>query len=146
MFKNLINFWKGKDFLSEVLKDFDEMLKDGEIAFTIACHKLIGASSFEKEEEIKISELQELAQKFGLADSFIFTGWLEDPRIALAVCDIGVVASTNSEVISRATQEFFAFGIPVIATRINVLPEMVQAGENGLLISPGDPAESIRLD
>ncbi len=41
MFKNLINFWKGKDFLSEVLKDFEEMLKDGETIFAISCKSLI---------------------------------------------------------------------------------------------------------
>jgi len=27
MFKNLMSFWKGKDFLTEVLEEFKEMLK-----------------------------------------------------------------------------------------------------------------------
>jgi phosphate uptake regulator len=33
MFKNLIQFWKGKDFLSEVMDDFKIMLSDSEYMF-----------------------------------------------------------------------------------------------------------------
>ncbi len=41
MFKNLMNFWKGKDFLSLVLKEFKDMLDDTEKMFTSVCRKLI---------------------------------------------------------------------------------------------------------
>lgn len=34
MFKNLMQFWKGKDFLSEVMDDFKIMLSDSEYMFT----------------------------------------------------------------------------------------------------------------
>lgn len=37
--------------------------------------------------------------------------------------------------------EAFAYGKPVIATRIGGIPEMVTQGENGLLIEPGDWVE-----
>ncbi len=33
MFKNLIQFWKGKDFLSQVMEDFKDMLNDSEKMF-----------------------------------------------------------------------------------------------------------------
>ena len=33
MFKNLLNFWKGKDFLSGVLEEFKEMLNDAQERF-----------------------------------------------------------------------------------------------------------------
>ena len=33
MFKNLIQFWKGKDFLSQVMEDFKVMLDDSEMMF-----------------------------------------------------------------------------------------------------------------
>ncbi|MBN1586246.1 MAG: hypothetical protein JW937_02315 [Candidatus Omnitrophica bacterium] len=42
MLKNLIAFWKGKEFLSQVLGDFDSMLRDGEVMFTEAYRKLHG--------------------------------------------------------------------------------------------------------
>lgn len=41
MFKNLLNFWKGKDFLSQVLDDFGNMLDDAEGMFKSVCKKLI---------------------------------------------------------------------------------------------------------
>ena len=91
-----------------------------------------------KEEDLKIPELQEYALRLGIDDAFVFTGRLDDPRPAIAACDIGVVASHLSEVISRAAQEFFSFGVPVVATRVNVLPEMVEDEVNGILIQPKD--------
>ncbi|MBL7157412.1 MAG: hypothetical protein ISS92_04530 [Candidatus Omnitrophica bacterium] len=41
MFKNLISFWKGKDFLTEVLEDFKKMLKDTRYMFESVCKGLI---------------------------------------------------------------------------------------------------------
>lgn len=91
-----------------------------------------------QEEEVRIADLKSYARELGVESAFTFTGRLDDPRPVMAACDIGVVASLDSEVISRATQEFFAFGIPVIATTVNVLAEMIQPEVNGLLVPPGD--------
>ena len=41
MFKNLLSFWKGKDFLSHVLDEFSNMLDDAEDMFRSVCRKLI---------------------------------------------------------------------------------------------------------
>ena len=41
MFKNLLHFWKGKDFLSQVLEEFKNMLDDAQIMFQSVCRKLI---------------------------------------------------------------------------------------------------------
>ena len=41
MFKNLISFWKGKDFLTEVLNEFKEMLDDTKYMFESVCKALI---------------------------------------------------------------------------------------------------------
>ncbi|MHC4437409.1 MAG: PhoU domain-containing protein [Planctomycetota bacterium] len=37
MFKNLLSFWKGKDFLVQVLEDFRIMLDDSESMFEMVC-------------------------------------------------------------------------------------------------------------
>ncbi len=102
------------------------------------CGQSLSVLMVGQEEEVSILELQQYAAQLGVQETLTFTGRLEDPRPAIAACDLGVVASTDSEVISRAAQEFFAFGIPVIASRVNVLPEMVQPEVNGLLYHPGD--------
>ncbi len=41
MFKNLLQFWKGKDFLTEVLEEFKVMLEDTKEMFESVCKRLI---------------------------------------------------------------------------------------------------------
>ena len=41
MFANLLNFWKGKDFLNQVLTDFEKMLSYAEEMFHLAYNKLM---------------------------------------------------------------------------------------------------------
>jgi len=41
MFKNILQIWKGKDFLNHVLEDFNGMLDDTEEMFLLVCKKLI---------------------------------------------------------------------------------------------------------
>jgi len=41
MFTNLLSFWKGKDFLAQVLEDFKAMLDDSEAMFQSVCARLL---------------------------------------------------------------------------------------------------------
>jgi len=41
MFKNFLSFWKGKDFLSRILDDFNKMLEDTEDMFSLVLNKLL---------------------------------------------------------------------------------------------------------
>jgi phosphate transport system protein len=63
MFKNIINFWKGKDFLAEVLKDFEEMLNDAETIFSISCSALLGKDGGEKDRIYQIDKKINANQK-----------------------------------------------------------------------------------
>ncbi len=64
MFKNLLSFWKGKDFLLQVMEDFRTMLDDAESMFEAVCARLTGGGGDpELKERIygidkKINELQ----------------------------------------------------------------------------------------
>lgn len=57
---------------------------------------------------------------------------------ALAGIDVLVVPSLVPETFSLAAHEAQALGIPVIASRIGALPELVEDGVNGVLVPPGD--------
>ena len=53
MFKNLLAFWKGKDFLAEVLEAFKEMLNDTKGMFESVCDALIeGRKGADLEEKV----------------------------------------------------------------------------------------------
>jgi len=59
MFKNLLQFWKGKDFLNQVLEEFKNMLDDSQIMFDAVCKRLI-----HKQEEPGLKEkIYEIDQK-----------------------------------------------------------------------------------
>ena len=45
MFKNLMSFWKGKDFLTQVLQEFKEMLNDTSGMFESVCTALLEGSA-----------------------------------------------------------------------------------------------------
>jgi len=53
MFKNLLDFWKGKDFMSEVLSEFNGMLEDAMLMFRSSYGKLVhGEDSQVMEQEV----------------------------------------------------------------------------------------------
>jgi glycosyltransferase involved in cell wall biosynthesis len=49
-----------------------------------------------------------------------------------------LVLPSHSEGLPGVMMETMALGIPVIATRVGAIPEVVKDGENGLLLDPGD--------
>jgi glycosyltransferase involved in cell wall biosynthesis len=71
------------------------------------------------------------------AAGVIFAGTEPDAAGAYAGFDIAVLA-TRREGFALAALEAMAAGRPLVATRIGPLPEIVQAGETGLLVPPGD--------
>jgi glycosyltransferase involved in cell wall biosynthesis len=54
--------------------------------------------------------------------------------------DISVLVS-NSESSPNSATEAMAAGLPVIATRVGGIPEIISDGETGLLVSPGDATQ-----
>ncbi|MBU1147318.1 MAG: hypothetical protein KKD11_03110 [Candidatus Omnitrophica bacterium] len=41
MFKNILDFWRGKDFMSQVLEEFESMLDKSKEMFDLVCRRLI---------------------------------------------------------------------------------------------------------
>jgi glycosyltransferase involved in cell wall biosynthesis len=83
-------------------------------------------------------EMRQLAAEMGLAGRVHFLGQRQDIPDLLAALDIFVLPS-HSEGVSLALLEAMAAGLPVIATTVGGLPEVVRHEENGLLIPARDP-------
>jgi len=79
------------------------------------------------------------AKQSGIGEQVLVTGKVDDIPATLAAFDVGVVASIGSEAFSRAALEYFAMGLPVVATRVGTLPELVEDGKTGRLVPPQDP-------
>lgn len=74
----------------------------------------------------------------GLEDRFHVLGYQEDLPQLLASLDIGVVASLGSEGSSRVSLECLASGVPVVATTVGGIPELLQGGRYGILVEPNN--------
>ncbi|HEU4333725.1 MAG TPA: glycosyltransferase family 4 protein [Candidatus Eisenbacteria bacterium] len=74
----------------------------------------------------------------GLGTSVRFLGFREDVNDLLAAADLFVVSS-YLEGMGTSTLDAMAAGLPVVATRVGGIPEIVADGETGLLVPPRDP-------
>jgi glycosyltransferase involved in cell wall biosynthesis len=83
--------------------------------------------------------LQAQAERLGVGDRVRFLGWRADVSTLLAGVDAFALA-TLGEGFGLAILEAMAQRLPVVATRVVAVPEIVQDGETGLLVPPRDPA------
>jgi glycosyltransferase involved in cell wall biosynthesis len=70
-----------------------------------------------------------------------FLGFVDDPREVarrLRCCDVFIHAAT-AEAFGKGAAEAAACGVPVVASSVGGLVEVVRDGENGLLVPPRDP-------
>ncbi len=58
----------------------------------------------------------------------------------LASCTVGVVSSVGSESVSRALLEYFACGLPAVATDVGGVTDLMGRGDFGVLVPPEKPA------
>jgi glycosyltransferase involved in cell wall biosynthesis len=83
------------------------------------------------------NQLQELAKKLGINSSVIFTGHRDDVLNLVSCLDVFVLPSL-SEGIPMALLEAMAVGVPVVASNVGGIPEVLEDGKTGILIPARD--------
>jgi glycosyltransferase involved in cell wall biosynthesis len=71
-------------------------------------------------------------------DRIKLTGPISEPWGVMKTFDCLVIPSLQ-EAMGRVTLEALACGVPVVATAVGGIPEVIQSGHNGLLIPPQQP-------
>jgi glycosyltransferase involved in cell wall biosynthesis len=84
------------------------------------------------------AEVHALHARLGLGDRLLLLGHRPDAVRVMAACDVFVLASLY-EGLGVAVMEALALGLPVVATAVGGVPEVVQHGREGLLVPPGRP-------
>ena len=86
-----------------------------------------------------LRELQALAGRLGVEDKVEFKGYDPDIPCLLRQTDLLVLPSTGEEAFGRVLIEAGATGVPVVATRVGGVPEVILDRKTGLLVPPADP-------
>ncbi len=83
-------------------------------------------------------ELKRLANDLGIGHAVVFIGWRDDVPRLLCCADVFCFPSLW-ESFGIALAEAMMIGRPVVATRVDGIPEVVEDGRTGLLVPPRDP-------
>ncbi|MBI4303187.1 MAG: glycosyltransferase [Chloroflexi bacterium] len=87
------------------------------------------------------SNLESLAQELGLSRNVVFLGEQREVGPYVSAFDIAVMTS-ETEGCSNSILEAMALGKPVVATDVGGNRELINNGETGVLVTPGD-AEAV---
>lgn len=91
-----------------------------------------------QEGKTSFAELRARAAERGVLDKLVLTGRREDVPEIMATTEIGVACSLGSEGNSRVTLEYMAMRVPLVATDVGALPDLVLDGETGFLVPHGN--------
>jgi colanic acid/amylovoran biosynthesis glycosyltransferase len=93
----------------------------------------------------RLTELREQVRKQGLAAEVDLLGALAWPSLMALVARAGAfvhasiqTADGDMDGIPVSLIEASAMGVPVVASRLSGIPELVEDGRSGLLVTPGD--------
>lgn len=82
--------------------------------------------------------LKRKVRQLGLEDRVLMLGYRNDVPRLIGAMDCSVLPATKNEATSQALPQALAMKVPVIATAVGGLPEVVIDQETGLLIPSGD--------
>lgn len=115
---------KGCHVLAQSIKEFSNV---NQVKFLI-----IGSGEYLPTMKIELSNQEEMGQ-------VKFLGYRDDVPDILPLCDIFVLPSLH-ETLSIALLEASYFRLPMIASDVGGIPEIIKNGANGFLVPAADPS------
>jgi glycosyltransferase involved in cell wall biosynthesis len=121
-----ITQWKGQDVVLRALVDVPSVVA-----------VFVG----EEEDASSADKLRLLARELGIADRVRFLGFRKDVPQLMRAVDCIVHVPIDPEPFGRVIVEAMLAQRPVIAAHAGGIPEIIENGVSGILITPGDPDE-----
>jgi len=87
----------------------------------------------------EVEKARAQVRRLGLVDRVSIPGWIDQSAVQALLETTGIfVLPSFSEGLPMAILEAFSYGIAVVATPVNAIPDVVQHEKNGLLVPVGD--------
>jgi glycosyltransferase involved in cell wall biosynthesis len=84
--------------------------------------------------------LREQAERLKIQDRVFLPGRIKFPWDLMKACDVGCFPSIN-EAIGLALLEYMALEVPIVATNVGGIPEVITKPDYGILVPPKNPRE-----
>jgi glycosyltransferase involved in cell wall biosynthesis len=128
MIGNLNPFKGHEDFLkaAALVKE-----QNAGVRFVIVGRKLVTAPGYWQ-------RLERLTAELGLESDVVYAGFCDDIPAVLAAMDVFVLASTR-ESCPNVVLEAMAMKVPVVATDVGAVSELIADGQTGTVVPPGEP-------
>ncbi|NFE95390.1 glycosyltransferase family 4 protein [Clostridium botulinum] len=88
-------------------------------------------------------EIEKLIEELGLKDSVLITGWVKNTYKYIQAFDISMLLS-RWEGFGLAIAEYMICGVPIIATNVDAIPNLVTNNETGLLVEKDNIEQVIK--
>ena len=83
------------------------------------------------------NEIRKYAKDNGFSDSLHITGWIDNPMSYMELFDVACLLS-RWEGFGLVLPEYMMVGKPIVASRVDAIPNIIRDGENGLLVEADD--------
>ena len=121
---------KAPDVFVKMAVEIQKKIKD--VYFVIVGDVLEGAENEKK-------EIENFAIKQGV--KLLITGWVDNPLSYMSRFNVGCLLS-RWEGFGLVIPEYMLTGTPLVATRVDAIPYLINDGENGLLVEKDDWMEA----
>lgn len=87
------------------------------------------------------TEVRKYAEDNGFLASLHITGWVEEPLSYVELFDVACLLS-RWEGFGLVLPEYMMVGKPIVASRVDAIPDIIENNKNGLLLNPDSEEEA----